>query len=51
MGDPRTAAPVVTGGTSDWFCAPRFDAPSLVGGLLDRHRGGHFQISPRASST
>ncbi|MFE9959562.1 glycoside hydrolase family 15 protein [Micromonospora sp. NPDC005299] len=46
IGDLQTAALITKDGTLDWFCAPRFDSPSIFGGLLDRHRGGHFQVSP-----
>ncbi|NJP35421.1 glycoside hydrolase family 15 protein [Micromonospora thermarum] len=46
IGDLQTAALVSVNGTLDWFCAPRFDSPSIFGGLLDRHRGGYFQVSP-----
>ncbi|RZU73501.1 GH15 family glucan-1,4-alpha-glucosidase [Micromonospora kangleipakensis] len=46
IGDLQTAALVSRDGTLDWFCAPRFDSPSLFASLLDRHKGGHFQISP-----
>ncbi|WBB64822.1 glycoside hydrolase family 15 protein [Micromonospora sp. WMMD812] len=46
IGDLQTAALVSDDGTVDWFCAPRFDSPSIFAGLLDKQRGGHFQISP-----
>ncbi|MFI7284600.1 glycoside hydrolase family 15 protein [Micromonospora chersina] len=46
IGDLQTAALITKDGTLDWFCAPRFDSPSIFGGLLDRRRGGYFQITP-----
>jgi GH15 family glucan-1,4-alpha-glucosidase len=46
IGDLQTAALVTTDGTIDWYCCPRFDAPSVFAALLDATRGGHFQIAP-----
>src|SRR3954467_5322996 len=45
VGDLQTSALIATDGTVDWFCAPRFDSPSIFGSLLDRD-GGHFRIRP-----
>jgi GH15 family glucan-1,4-alpha-glucosidase len=50
IGNLQTAALVATDGTIDWFCAPRFDAPSIFGSLLDHQRGGRFRIGPTAGS-
>jgi GH15 family glucan-1,4-alpha-glucosidase len=41
---------VTTDGTIDFFCAPRFDSPSVFCSLLDAHKGGFFRVSPVADS-
>jgi GH15 family glucan-1,4-alpha-glucosidase len=46
IGNLQTAALVATNGTIDWFCAPRFDSPSIFGSLLDHDHGGHLQTRP-----
>ena len=44
IGDLHTVALVGRDGAIDFMCAPRFDAPSLFGALLDADRGGAFRI-------
>ncbi|OEJ28558.1 glucoamylase [Streptomyces agglomeratus] len=48
IGDLHTAALISCDGVLDWFCAPRFDSPSLFASLLDHDRGGYFAITPAA---
>ena len=44
VGDLRTCALVGVDATVDWFCAPRFDSPSVFGALLDPERGGAWTL-------
>ncbi|MCI0158448.1 glycoside hydrolase family 15 protein [Leifsonia shinshuensis] len=44
IGDLQTVALVSTAGSIDWFCAPRFDSPTMFASLLDRENGGYFRI-------
>jgi GH15 family glucan-1,4-alpha-glucosidase len=44
IGDLHTVALVGTEGTIDWYCCPRFDAPSLFGTMLDRERGVEVEV-------
>lgn len=45
VGDLQTAALVSSTGTIDWWCAPRFDSPSIFASLLDSERGGSCRVS------
>lgn len=51
IGDLRTSALVGTDGTIDWFCAPRFDSPSVFAAVLDPDDGGSWRLAPAGEVT
>ncbi|MBQ1027548.1 glycoside hydrolase family 15 protein [Micromonospora sp. C95] len=50
LGDCQGAALVSSDGSVDWWCAPRFDAPSVFARLLGT-TGGYWSIRPLAPYT
>jgi GH15 family glucan-1,4-alpha-glucosidase len=46
VGDLQTAALIAHDGAVTWFCAPRFDSPSIFASLLDPEQGGTFTVRP-----
>jgi len=46
VGNLHTVALVGIHGSIDFLCFPRFDSPSIFASLLDKNKGGSFQITP-----
>jgi GH15 family glucan-1,4-alpha-glucosidase len=46
IGDLKTVALVGLNGSIDFMCFPDFDSPSIFAALLDKDKGGYFQICP-----
>ena len=44
IGNSKSAALIDQNGSLEWACMPEFDAPSIFGKLLDREKGGSFDI-------
>ncbi|WP_443689985.1 glycoside hydrolase family 15 protein [Nonomuraea thailandensis] len=44
LSDCHTAALVAPDGAVEWMCAPRFDGPSVFARILDRRRGGAWEL-------
>jgi GH15 family glucan-1,4-alpha-glucosidase len=50
IGDCYSCALISSNGSIDWACFPRFDSPSVFGRLLDKEKGGFFEILPKLES-
>ncbi|MEE2046161.1 DUF5911 domain-containing protein, partial [Nocardiopsis tropica] len=44
LSDCHTAALTTPDGTVTWLCAPRFDGPAFLSGILDPDRGGEWTL-------
>lgn len=51
VGNLQTVALVGRNGSVDFYCYPDFDSPSVFARLLDKDKGGYFQISPASEGS
>ncbi len=49
IGDTHSCALIASDASIDWCCLPDFDSGSVFAALLDKNRGGRFQIAPVSS--
>lgn len=46
IGDLNTVALVALDGSIDFMCFPDFDSPTIFAAILDKEKGGYFDIKP-----
>lgn len=51
VGDLNTVALVGLNGSIDFMCFPNFDSPTIFAALLDKDKGGRFEIHPCIAQT
>ena len=51
IGDCQSAALVGRDGAIEWCCLPDFDSPAIFCRILDREKGGYWEIQPEAPFT
>jgi GH15 family glucan-1,4-alpha-glucosidase len=49
VGNLDTVALIGHNGSVDFYCHPDFDSPSMFARLLDKDKGGYFQIRPEST--
>jgi GH15 family glucan-1,4-alpha-glucosidase len=44
IGNCKSAALINKNGSIDWCCLPKFDSPSIFAKILDKNKGGNFEL-------